>query len=314
MKLIIQIPCYNEAQTLGLAISQIPRQFPGIRQVEILIIDDGSSDNTIDIAKKAGVDHIISLPFHQGLARAFTTGLMACLTRGADIIVNTDADNQYNANDIPLLIQPLKDRQADIVIGTRPINSVAHFSPIKKYLQHLGSFVIRYLSHINIQDATSGFRAINRHAAMQINIHSRYTYTLEMLLQADEKNLRVTSVPIRVNPDLRPSRLVKSTASYVQRSVWTILITFVNYQPIRFFFSLGLFLSIIGLVIASRYLYLITAGEGRWHVQSVIFASLFIAAGFQSFLIGFLSSVQTTNRKLLENIQYQQRLKQYKKN
>src|SRR5690606_4864832 len=238
-KLIIQIPCFNEAGTLAIALSALPREVPGFDKVEWLIIDDGCTDNTVEVARANGVDHVVRHTRNQGLARGFMNGLQACLEHGADVIVNTDADNQYNADDIPLLTQPILDRRADIVVGARPIQTIQHFSPIKKLLQKLGSWVVRVASKTNIPDAPSGFRAISRAAARRLVVFSDYTYTLETIIQAGQKNMAITSVPIRVNGDLRPSRLVKSIPSYIQRSIVTIIRVFVIYRPFRFFGTIG---------------------------------------------------------------------------
>lgn len=228
MKLIIQIPCYNEASVIAFTVSQINKKIPGFEKVEILIIDDGSTDSTVSIARQdKNIDHVICMPRHRGLAKAFMAGLKACLDRGADVIVNLDADNQYNADDIEKLVLPILDGRADIVIGSRRIDQISHFSPLKKYLQKLGSKVMRALSGTNVQDATSGFRALSRQAAMQIDIFTEYTYTLEMIMQTRQKRLTLMDVPIRVNKDLRPSRLVKTPLSYFLHSIKTIL--FVQY-------------------------------------------------------------------------------------
>ncbi|MEI7981420.1 MAG: glycosyltransferase family 2 protein, partial [Bacteroidota bacterium] len=226
MKLIIQIPCYNEEKTLPIALAELPRRVEGFDSVEWLIIDDGSTDKTIEVARKNGVDHVVSLPKHQGLAKGYMAGLEACLHLDADVIVNTDADNQYFAGDIPALTSPILEGKAQIVIGARPIQKIAHFSPVKKLFQKFGSWVVRQASNTNIPDATSGFRAMNRESAMQLNVFNEYTYTLETIIQAGQKNLSIISVPIRVNDDLRPSRLLKSIPSYIKRSIVTIIRVF----------------------------------------------------------------------------------------
>ncbi|WP_235949933.1 glycosyltransferase family 2 protein [Candidatus Regiella insecticola] len=235
MKLIIQIPCFNEAQTLAITLAALPRSVVGFDTVEWLIIDDGSQDNTAEVAKAQGVDHVIRHTNNKGLARAFMTGLDACLQLGADVIVNTDADNQYNAEDIPALTQPILQHRAELVIGTRPITTIEHFSPVKKILQKLGSWVVRIASKTDIADAPSGFRAISRTAAQRLMVFNDYTYTLETIIQAGQKNITITSVPIRVNEDLRPSRLVKSIPSYIKRSIVSIIRIFIIYRPFRFF-------------------------------------------------------------------------------
>ncbi|MDI6026611.1 glycosyltransferase family 2 protein [Corticibacterium sp. UT-5YL-CI-8] len=307
MKLIIQIPCYNEAGTLAITLAELPRQVPGFDTVEWLIIDDGSVDDTVGVAKANGVDHIVRHTRNQGLARAFMTGLEASLAAGADVIVNTDADNQYNAGDIPALTNPIVKGEADIVIGARPIATIEHFSPLKKALQKLGSWVVRVASKSDIPDAPSGFRAWSRNAAQHMMVFSDYTYTLETIIQAGQKNMAMTSVPIRVNGDLRPSRLFKSIPSYIQRSVITIIRIFIIYRPFRFFASIGLTLFVLGLLVGLRFLVYYFMGEGAGRIQSLILASLLLTMGFQTFLIAFVADLLAANRKLLEEIRYSTR-------
>lgn len=302
MKLIIQIPCYNEATTLGITLAALPRQVIGFTQVEWLIIDDGSTDNTVEVAQQHGVDHIIQHTFNKGLANSFMTGINACLGLGADIIVNTDADNQYNAQDIPLLLAAIIEGKADMVIGARPINSIEHFSKIKKNLQKLGSWVVGVVSRTDIPDAPSGFRAISRSAAKRLILFSEYTYTLETIIQAKQKNMKLISVPIRVNRDLRPSRLVKSIPSYVKRSIMTLLRIFVVYRPFRFFGFIAAVLASIGFFIGFRFLYYYFAGEGKGHIQSLILAAALCVMSFQACLTAFLADIIGANRKLLEDI------------
>ncbi|MCL6588999.1 MAG: glycosyltransferase family 2 protein [Firmicutes bacterium] len=312
MKLIIQIPCYNEAGTLAITLKELPRQVEGFDTVEWLVIDDGSTDNTVEVAKANGVDHIVSFTKNQGLARGFLAGLDACLQHGADVIVNTDADNQYNAGDIPKLVQPILEKKADIVIGTRPISEIKHFSPIKKFLQKLGSWVVKTTSQTNIMDAPSGFRAISRDAAMRLNVFNSYTYTLETIIQAGQKNMAITSVPISVNEDLRPSRLVKSIYSYIKRSIITIIRIFVVYRPFRFFMMIGLTLIFGGLLIGLRFLYFYLNNEGAGKIQSLILASILIGLGFQSVVLAFLADLLSVNRKLIEDLQYRiRKIEQY---
>jgi glycosyltransferase involved in cell wall biosynthesis len=308
MKLIIQIPCYNEEQSLPVTLAELPRKVNGFDNVEWLIIDDGSTDNTIDIAKKHGVDHIVKLPKHQGLAKGFMAGLEACLQLGADVIVNTDADNQYFSGDIPKLTTPILEGKAQIVIGTRPIQEIAHFSPIKKIFQTFGSWVVRQASHTNIPDATSGFRAFNREAALRLNVFNNYTYTLETIIQAGQKNLSIISIPIRVNDDLRPSRLLKSIPSYIKRSIVTIVRVFIIYRPFRFFFTIGFSIFGAGVVIGLRFLYFYSTGNGNGHLQSLILASILLGIGFQTIVVAFLADLLAVNRKLNEDIQYKIRL------
>ena len=254
MKLIIQIPCLNEAETLEIALNDLPRHIDGIDEIEYLIINDGSRDNTVEVARKWGVHHIVSFPQNKGLARGFMAGLDAALRQGADIIVNTDADNQYCGEDIGKLIRPILDGEAEVVIGARPIDSTEHFSPLKKKLQHLGSFVVRKASRTDIPDAPSGFRAFSREAAMHMNVVNEYTYTLETIVQAGRNKMAITSVPIRTNPELRSSRLFKSMAGYIKRSMLTILRAFMMYRPLFFFTLVGAVPFLIGLGIGVRFL------------------------------------------------------------
>lgn len=304
MKLIIQIPCFNEAQTLSIALSALPRTVPGFNSVEWLIIDDGSKDNTVGVAKAHGVDHIIRHAGNKGLARAFMTGLDACLRLGADVIVNTDADNQYNADDIPALVQPIIQHRAELVVGTRPISTIEHFSPVKKLLQKLGSWVVRVASKTDIPDAPSGFRAMSRSAAQRLMVFNDYTYTLETIIQAGQKNMAITSVPIRVNEDLRPSRLVKSIPSYIKRSIVTIVRIFIIYRPFSFFGSIGAVLFGIGFLIGLRFVWFYLSGVGEGHIQSLILASVFLGIGFQTLLVAFVADLLAANRKLLEDIRF----------
>ncbi|MGH8075354.1 MAG: glycosyltransferase family 2 protein [Lysobacter sp.] len=302
MKLIIQIPCLNESATLGAALQSMPREVPGFDEVKWLIIDDGSTDDTAQVAKSLGVDHVIRHPVNRGLATAYMTGLDACLRLGADVIVNTDADNQYEATDIPKLTAPVLAGQADMVIGTRPIDDTEHFSWIKKKLQRLGSWAVRVASKTNVADAPSGFRAISRETAMRLNVFNAYTYTLETIIQAGASNLRVMSVPIRTNADLRPSRLVKSISSYVRRSLVTILRIFVIYRPVSFFFWPGLILCSLGAAATLRFLYFFATGAGDGHVQSLVIGTLCIVLGALMFMAALLADMITANRKLLERI------------
>ena len=304
MKLIIQIPCFNEEQTLAIALAALPRTVDGFDRVEWLVVDDGSRDATIRVARAAGVHHVVRHTRNQGLARAFMTGLDAALRLGADVIVNTDADNQYHAGDIPALVRPIVEGRADMVVGARPITFIEHFSPVKKLLQRLGSWVVRAASQTSVADAPSGFRAFSRQAAQNLMVFSDYTYTLETLIQAGHKNMAVVSVPVRVNEDLRPSRLVRSTLSYVRRSVVTILRILVIYRPFRFFGWIGTALFGAGLLVGARYLWLLAEGEGRGHVQSLILAGILLGMGFQTWLIAFVADLLAANRKLMEDVRY----------
>jgi glycosyltransferase involved in cell wall biosynthesis len=308
MKLVIQIPCFNEAASLPVSLGALPRSVPGCDHVEWLVIDDGSSDDTAEVAKQLGVDQIIRHPTNRGLAAAFMTGLDAAVARGADIIVNTDADNQYDARDIETLVRPIIDGRAEFVIGARPIDATLHFSWLKRRLQSLGSFVVRLASRTSVADAPSGFRAMTRDVALRLNVFNRYTYTLETIIQAGRSNIRVISVPVRTNPDLRPSRLVSSIGNYIFRSLGTIVRIFATYRPMLFFWLLGSLFTLAGLVAGIRFLYYyIVAGNGAGHVQSVIFSALCITLGFLLFILGFLADLMATNRRLLERIEWRVR-------
>jgi glycosyltransferase involved in cell wall biosynthesis len=303
-KLIIQIPCYDEAETLGVVAATLPRDVSGFDSVEWLAVDDGSSDGTAEVAERLGFDHIVKLNGHQGLARAFTAGLEAAIAAGADVIVNTDADNQYDANDIPLLTAPVLDGEAEIAIGARPIAQTSHFSPTKRLLQRLGSFVVRMASNTSTEDAPSGFRALSRDAAMRLHIFGDYTYTLESIIQAGQNGMRIVSVPIRTNPDLRPSRLVKSTTKYVLRSVATIARIFMIYRPLVLFLPLAAILGVAGFLLGTRYIYYIAVGEGAGHIQSVIVAMALVGTSVFVGLIGVVADLISTNRKLLERLDW----------
>lgn len=307
MKLIIQIPCYNEAGALPISLKELPRHVEGFDRVEWLVINDGSTDDTVDVAKANGVDHIVSFSRNQGLARAFMAGLDACLKLGANVIVNTDADNQYNAQDIPLLVKPIADKKADIVVGARPISEIKHFPLMKRQLQKLGSWVVRRASKTNIPDAPSGFRAMSREAALRLNVFNDYTYTLETIIQAGQKNMAIISVPVRVNEELRPSRLVKSIPSYLRKSLVTIIRIFVVYKPFRFFAAMGALLFSAGFLIGLRFLYYYFRDGGAGHVQSLIFSSILLGIGFQTMLVAFLADLQAVNRRLIEDLQYRLR-------
>jgi glycosyltransferase involved in cell wall biosynthesis len=312
-KLVIQIPCYNEAETLPLTLSELPRHVEGFDKVEWLIIDDGSTDNTSEVAKAHGADHIVRVRRNQGLARAFMTGLEASLKVGADVIVNTDADNQYNARDIPKLIEPILSGKAEIVVGARPISEIEHFSPIKKSLQKLGSWVVRLASKTDVTDTSSGFRAISKQAAMKLNVFNDYTYTLETIIQAGQKNMSIVSLPIKINDNLRPSRLMKSVTIYIRKSIMTIVRIFVVYRPFRFFLTIGLLLFTSGFLIGMRFLYYYFTNRAAGHIQSLILASILLGIGFQTILVAFLADLLAVERKLLEDIQHKLRKSEYDK-
>jgi glycosyltransferase involved in cell wall biosynthesis len=300
MKLIVQIPCFNEEETLPATFNDIPKQIDGVDEVEILIIDDGSTDKTIEVAKALGVHHIIINKNNRGLARTFRTGLNECLKLGADIIVNTDGDNQYAGWDIPKLIQPILDGKADVVVGDRNTAKVAHFSPFKKFLQKLGSYVVKTLSGVQVPDAVSGFRAYSRDAALQLNIVSPFSYTIEALIQAGKKHMAVTSVPVETNAKTRESRLFSSIPKFIERQLTTIVRMYAMYQPLKVFFYIGLTLSILGAIPIVRFLYFYFTGDGEGHLQSLILGGVLTILGFISFLIALLADLMNFNRQLIE--------------
>ncbi len=304
MKLIIQIPCYNEADTLEIALNDLPKELDGIDEIEYLIINDGSSDDTERIALEWGVHYVVHFKRNLGLAKGFLAGLDLALRHGADIIVNTDADNQYCGADIEKLIRPILDREADIVIGERPIDEIEHFSYIKKKLQRFGSKVVRIASRTDIPDAPSGFRAYSRKAAMRMNVHNEYTYTLETIVQAGRNKMAITSVPIHTNPNLRESRLMGSIYDYVKKSMLTILRAVLMYKPMQSFVLLGMAALLGGGAIGVRFVYYYLQGQGGGHVQSLILASMLIVIGVQTFMLGLQADIISANRKLLEDIQY----------
>ena len=304
MKLIIQIPCYNEEETLAIALAALPREIVGIDRIEYLIIDDGSTDKTVEVARQHGTDHVVCHTQNMGLASAFMTGLNACLERGADIIVNTDADNQYDADCIKDLVAPILEGKAEIVIGARPIENIEHFSKLKKSLQALGSWSVRLASGTDVPDAPSGFRAISKDAAGQLNVFNHYTYTLETIIQAGQKNIPVASVPVRVNDPLRSSRLIKSMPAYIRKSTITILRIFVVYRPFRFFMTIGVFLFVLGLIPGFRFLIHYMHGRGQGHVQSLILSSTLMGIGFQTVMVAFIADLLSVNRKIVEELRY----------
>jgi glycosyltransferase involved in cell wall biosynthesis len=300
--LIIQIPCYNEEATLAETIASLPRTVRGFDTVEVLVIDDGSTDRTAQVAHAAGADHIVRLPHNQGLARAFMAGIEACLKAGADVIVNTDADNQYDATCIPSLVAPIVDGRALIVVGTRPIATIEEFSWAKKLLQKIGSAVVEIASGTDVPDAPSGFRAIDREAALRLCVFNNYTYTLETIIQAGRKNLPIVAVPVRVNRATRPSRLVKSMFSYVRRSILTIVRIFVLYKPLRFFVALGTLFLLPGLLIGVRFVIGYLEGEGAGRVQSLILSAILIVTSMIIYGAGVISDLIAANRVLLEEV------------
>jgi len=301
MKLIIQIPCLNEAESLPHTLKALPKKIDGIDQIETLIIDDGSTDNTTEVARQHGVDHLVRLTRCKGLARAFSIGLDASLKRGADIIVNTDADGQYKGEDIPRLIKPIVEAKADIVIGNRDIENIKEFSWIKKRLQRMGSFVVRQLAGSNIADATTGFRAYNREAALRLNIISDYTYTLESIVQAENKALAIENITITTNEVKRESRLFKSIPEYIKRSMITLLRVYSMFNPFRLFTTFGSFIAFLGFLIGCRFLfyYILTGGPGK--IQSLILAAIFLIIGFQIIIMGIVADLISANRRLIED-------------
>ena len=304
MKLIIQIPCYNEEATLPRTLAELPASIGGVDEVEVLVVNDGSTDGTVEAARRGGVRHIVSFTANQGLAKAFTAGLEASLRAGADIIVNTDADNQYRGEDIPRLIRPILDGEAEIVIGARPIEDIQHFSRLKKLLQRLGSWVLRRASGTDIPDSPSGFRAFSREAALKLNVFNEYTYTLETIIQAGLKGIPITWTPVRTNPPTRPSRLVKSIGSYVWRSVITIIRIFVLYRPLEFFWTLSVFPIVAGAGLMLRWLLLyLLADPTRARAPSLIVAAVLLILGALGLVIGLICDLLAANRKLLEEIQ-----------
>lgn len=307
MKLIIQIPCLNEAEHLPATIRSLPRELPGIDAIEYLIIDDGSTDGTADVALASGAHHIVRLGEHKGLAAAFTSGLEASLRWGADIIVNTDADNQYNSNDIARLIEPILAGRAQIVVGDRGVATHQEFSPAKRLLQRLGSRVIAIASGVKTPDATSGFRAITREAALRTLVLSQYSYTLETLIQAGARQLSVEYVPVHTNPRTRPSRLMRSIPHYLANSSATIIRAYTMYRPLRVFTALGGGMIAFGLFWALRFLYFYIIGQGGGHVQSVILAAILLIVGFQVLLIGLLADAISLSRRIQEETLYRVR-------
>lgn len=301
MKLIVQIPCLNEEKTIAATIADIPREIEGIDAVEVLIVDDGSTDRTVEVACEAGADHVVSFPQNRGLAAAWTAGIDAALNLGADIIVNTDADNQYKGSSIPDLVRPIVRGEADMVVGARPIDQIEEFSWTKKRLQRLGSWVVRRVSNTGISDATSGFRAYSRDAAFELAVVSRFTYTHETLIQAGRTGLAVAEVPVGTNPKTRESRLFKSIPEYIRRSVNTILRIYSLYEPLAFFNAVAAIFFILAAILSVRYLYFVYIGEGTGHVQSVIIAALLLMLAGQAFALGILADLIAANRKLIQD-------------
>jgi len=311
MKLIIQIPCLNEEKTLPQTLEQLPGEIPGIDKIEVLIINDGSNDGTVGVAKEIGVDHIVNFSSRQGLANAFRAGINKSLQLGADIIVNTDADNQYKGEDIVKLVRPILEGKADMVIGERDIESIKHFSFIKKKLQRLGSFIVRLVSNTDIRDATSGFRSYNREAAMRLNVMSDFSYTLETIIQASKKNITVASVLIKTNPKLRESRLFSNMAEYLVASILTLSKILIVYRPLAVFLWIGGFIGFWGAVLCVRFLYFYFAMGGLGHVQSLVLAAILLIISFQVVILGLLASLIGANRFFIEDILYRVKKVEY---
>jgi glycosyltransferase involved in cell wall biosynthesis len=303
MKLIIQIPCLNEEQTLPETLKDLPKSLNGIDSIEVLIINDGSTDRTVEVAKEHGAQHILSLTNNKGLAKAFIFGINHALHLGADIIVNTDADNQYFGEDIAKLIQPILRKRADIVIGDRQVETIGHFSPIKILLQKLGSWTVRQLSGTTIPDATSGFRAYSKEAALQMNVISDFTYTIETIISAGKKNLAIEHTPVRTNKKLRESRLFPSIQVYLRRSLVTMLKVYSMYRPLRVFTIAGGTTFLVGFMIGCRYLFFFFQGQTEGHIQSLILSSIMLIVGFQIIMMGVAAELIAINRQLLEDIQ-----------
>lgn len=301
-RLVIQIPCLNEEETIGLTIKELPREITGIDQIEILVINDGSEDNTVQAALSAGAHHVISHTCNRGLAAAYISGLEQALRLGANIIVNTDADNQYRGSEIERLIQPILRGEADIVIGSRPIGQIEHFSTTKKILHRFGSFVVRWISGTSVIDVASGFRAVSREAARHLFVYNPYTYTIETIIQASQQNLKIASVPIATNKDLRRSRLIKSIPQYLTWSILTILRVYIIYRPMRFFALLMLLTGFPGLLLVGRFLILYMMGQGNGYIQSLQIGVGLIVVSLLMLVGGVLADLSAMNRRLLEDL------------
>jgi glycosyltransferase involved in cell wall biosynthesis len=300
VKLIVQIPCLNEEATLPETVRNIPRQIEGVDRVEILVIDDGSNDRTSEVARSLGVDHIVRNKHNMGLAKTFRRGLDTALALGADIIVNTDGDNQYNGQDIPKLVAPILAGQADMVVGDRETAKIEHFSRSRRFLQWFGSAVVRRLAGIRVPDTVSGFRAFSREAAIKLNIVSNYSYTIETIIQAGKRQLEVESVPIRINPKTRESRLFKNVPHFIRNSLVTMIRVYAMYQPLRMFFYIGSILAILGLIPILRFLFYYITGSGMGHIQSLVIGGVLLMMGFLAYLVGLVADLISFNRQLLE--------------
>src|SRR5437764_13364397 len=302
MKLIVQIPAFNKESTIAQTLRDVPKKIDGIIAIETIVIDDGSSDNTADAARKAGATHVVQLKTHRGLSSAFLAGINAALRLGADVIVNTDADNQYAGADIPKLIAPIVRGSADVVIGDREVAKSPHMSGFKRLLQRLGSRTVGLASGIRVGDVTSGFRAFSREAAMQINVFNPFTYTLETIIQAGNRNLGVQSVPVRTNAPTRPSRLYRGLGTYLRKSIATIFRIYTIYKPLKTFFAIGTLLMLAGAALGVRFLWDFAHGDRGGHIQSLILAAVFLIVGFQTMLIALIADLISVNRRLSEEV------------
>src|SRR5437764_4329472 len=302
MKLIVQIPAFNKESTIAQTLRDVPKKIDGIIAIETIVIDDGSSDNTADAARKAGATHVVQLKTHRGLSSAFLAGINAALRLGADVIVNTDADNQYAGADIPKLIAPIVRGSADVVIGDREVSKSPHMSGFKRLLQRLGSWTVGLASGVSVADVTSGFRAFSREAALQINVFNPFTYTLETLIQAGNRNLGVQSVPVRTNAPTRPSRLYRGLGTYLRKSIATIFRIYTIYKPLKTFFTIGALLMLAGSALGIRFLWAFTHGDRGGHIQSLILAAVFLIVGFQTMLIALIADLISVNRRLSEEV------------
>jgi glycosyltransferase involved in cell wall biosynthesis len=304
VRLFVQIPCLNEEETLAEVIRDIPRVIDRISDIKVLVVDDGSSDLTAEVAYKEGADYVIRLPFTQGLAKAFSHGIESCLDLGADIIVNTDGDHQYQGEDIGRLIQPILDGSAELVIGDREVTNIEHFSSLKKKLQVLGSGVVSILSRVKAPDATSGFRAYSREAALRMNVFSNFSYTLETLFLAGNHRIPIAYIPIKVNRPQRPSRLFSSLLTYMKKSLGTIVRIYTLYEPLRSFFYIGSIVLVLGILVVMRFLWYYFSGLGTGHIQSLILSGALMTIGFQMWVLGILADLISINRRIGEEVLY----------